>query len=83
MSYITLRGSWCDITILNVYAPAKDKCDDTKNSLYEELERVFDQFPKYHMKMLLEGFNTKLGREDIFKPLIGNESLHETNDDYG
>jgi hypothetical protein len=48
-----------------------------KDSFYEELECVFDKFPKYHVKILLEDFNNKLGREDIFKPTIGNESLHE------
>jgi hypothetical protein len=29
------------------------------------------------MKILLGDFNAKVGREDIFKPSIGNESLHE------
>jgi hypothetical protein len=29
------------------------------------------------MKILLEGFNAKMGREDIFKPTVGNESLHQ------
>jgi hypothetical protein len=29
------------------------------------------------MKILLGYFNAKVGREDIFKPTIGNESLHE------
>jgi hypothetical protein len=48
MSYIILRGCWCDI-VLNVHAPTKDKCDDTKDSFYEELGGVFDQFPKYHI----------------------------------
>jgi hypothetical protein len=52
MSYITLRGHWCDIIVLNVHAPTEDKCDDAKDSFYEELEGVFDQFPKYHMKIL-------------------------------
>jgi hypothetical protein len=66
-----------------VHAPTEDKCDDTKNSFYEELEGVFDQFPKYHMKTLLGDFDAKLGREDIFKPTIGNESLHETSNDNG
>jgi hypothetical protein len=55
--------------------------DDVKDSFYEELERVFDSFPKYHMKILLGDFNAKVGREDIFKLTIGNESLHESSND--
>jgi hypothetical protein len=33
------------------------------------------------MKILLGDFNAKLGREDNFKPTIGNESLHEDSND--
>jgi hypothetical protein len=36
---------------------------------------VFDKFPKYHMKILLRDFSAKVGREVIFKPTIGNESI--------
>jgi hypothetical protein len=39
------------------------------DSFYEELELVFEKFPKYHMNILLD-FNAKVGREDIFKPTI-------------
>jgi hypothetical protein len=53
MSYIILRGLWCHIIVLNVHSPTEDKTDDVKDSFYEELERVFDKFPKYHMKILL------------------------------
>jgi exonuclease III len=81
MSYITLKGHWCDIIVLNVYAPTEDKDDDIKESFYEELEQVFDQFPRYHMKILLGDFNAKVGRKDIFKPVIGNESLHKATND--
>jgi hypothetical protein len=81
MSYIKLRGRWCDIILINVHAPTEDKCDDTKDSFYEELGGVFDQFPKYHMKILEGDFNAKVGREDIFKLTTGNESLHETSND--
>ena len=35
------------------------------------------------MKILLGDFNAKLGREDIFKPAIGNESLQEISNDNG
>jgi hypothetical protein len=54
-----------------------------KDSLYEELERVFDKFPKHQTKILSGDFNAKVGREDIFKPTIGNENLHDISNDNG
>jgi len=33
------------------------------------------------MKILLEDFNGKPGRENIFKPTIGNESVHQDSND--
>jgi hypothetical protein len=81
MSYITLSGQWCEF-ILNVHVPTEYKNDDMKDSFYEELEYVFSQFPKYHMKILL-CFNAKAGRENIFKPTIGNESLHKISNNNG
>jgi hypothetical protein len=74
MSYMILRGRWCNIIVLNVHALTEDKIDDINDRFYEELEQVFDKFPKYPTKMLLGNFNDKVGREDIFKPTIGNES---------
>jgi hypothetical protein len=52
-----------------------------KDSFYEELECLFHIFPKYHIKILLGDFHAEVGREDIFKPTIGNESLHEISND--
>jgi hypothetical protein len=63
MSYITLSGHWFDIIVLNVHPPTEDKSDDTKDSFYEELECVFNQFPKYHMKILLGDFAVEVERE--------------------
>jgi hypothetical protein len=81
MSCITLRGHCCHIIALNVHAPTEDKTDNVKDSFYEESERVFDIFPKYHMKILLGDFNAKVGREDIFKQTTWNESSHEISND--
>jgi hypothetical protein len=83
MSYIILRGRWCHIIVLNVHAPTENKTDDVKDSFYKELERVYDKFPKYHMKILLGDFNAKAGVEDIFTPTIGNEILQEISKDNG
>jgi hypothetical protein len=35
------------------------------------------------MKILLRDFDAKVGREDIFKPTIGNESFHEFSNNNG
>jgi exonuclease III len=83
MSYITLDGRWCDIVVLEVHAPTEDKDDDMKDNIFEELEHVFDQHPMYHMKILQGVFNAEVGREDTFKRIIGNESLHEVSNDNG
>ena len=83
MSYIILRGHWCNIMVLNVHAPSEEKTDVSKDSLYEELQQVFDHFPEYNTKNLFGDFNAKVRREDIFKPTIGNESLHQDSNANG
>jgi hypothetical protein len=65
-----------------VHAPSEVKSDDSKDSFYEELGQVFDHFPRY-VKILLGDFNAKVGGENIFKPTIGNESLHQDSNDNG
>ena len=59
-SYIVLRGRWCNIIVLNVHAPSEEKSNNLKGRFYEKLEQVFNHFPKYRMKILLD-FNAKLG----------------------
>ena len=76
-----LRGRWCNIIILNEHAPSEEKSDELEHSFYEELEQVFYHFPKYHMKILLGDFNVKVGRENIFKPTIWKECLHQDSND--
>jgi len=65
-----------------VHAPSEEKSDGSKD-FYKELEQVFDRFPKYHTEMLLGEFNAKVGRENVFKPTIGHESLHQDSNGNG
>jgi hypothetical protein len=67
MSYIILRSRWCHIIVLNIHVQTEDEIVDAKGSFYEELEHVFDKFPKYPTKILLGSFNARVGREDIFQ----------------
>jgi hypothetical protein len=64
-----LRGRWCNTIVLNVHTLTESKTDGVKDRFHEQLDRVFDKFPNYHMKILLGDFSAEVGREDIFKPL--------------
>jgi len=45
-----------------VHAPPEDKSDDTKEIFHKELDDVYDEFLKCHMRILLGNLN----RERIF-----------------
>jgi len=68
--YIVLRGCWRNSIIANVHTQSEEKSDESKDSFYEELEQVFDRFPKYYMKMLLGDFNAKVWRENISSQIL-------------
>jgi len=42
---------------------SEEQSEELEDDFYEELEEVFDYFPKYHMKILLGDFNGKVGTE--------------------
>ena len=48
-----------------MHAPSEEKSDSSKHSFCEELEKVFDHFPEYDMKILLGDLTQKWG-ERIF-----------------
>jgi hypothetical protein len=83
VSYIVLRGRWCNIIVLNVHAPSEEKSDDSKDSFIRIRAGFLIIFHKYHMKILLGDFNAKVERENTFKPTTGNESLHQNSNDNG
>ena len=64
-----------------MHAAGGEKIGDSKASCHAQLEQVFDNFAKYHTKILLRDFNANKGRDDIFKPKIGNYSLHQHSKD--
>jgi len=49
-----------------------------RTDFIKKLACVFDNFPKYHMKILKD-----FKKEDNFKPTNGNESLYEISNDNG
>jgi hypothetical protein len=81
MLCMILRGHWFHIILLNVHVPTEDKTDDVKDSFYEELECIFDKFPKYHMKNFIGRFQCQSRHGGLFKATAGNENLLKISND--
>jgi hypothetical protein len=51
MSYIVLRNHCFKIIVSNVHATSEETSNDSEASFCEELQQVFDNFPKYNIKI--------------------------------
>ncbi|XP_008179458.1 craniofacial development protein 2-like [Acyrthosiphon pisum] len=81
--YIILKGKYFDIAVISCYGPTEEKEDKKKDKFYEELAEVYDRLPRHSIKIFLGNFNAKIGRETMYRPLIGKESHHEYSNDNG
>jgi hypothetical protein len=44
--------TWCHIIVLNVHVQTEDTIYDVKDNFCEQMQCVFDKFPKYLMNIL-------------------------------
>jgi len=66
--------------LINVHAPTNKKTEEVKEEFYNLLKQNIIQIANSDIEIILGDFNAKVDKEDIYKPSIGSESLHnETN----
>lgn len=81
--YIRLKIKEKIVIIFSCHAPTEEKDGKTKDIFYDELEQVYNDTPRYAIKIILGDMNAKIERENIYRPTIGKESLHSISNDNG
>ena len=66
LAAIRIKAKYFYISLICAHAPTKDKDDTTKDAFYDQLDVLYNRCPRSDIKMLVDDFNAKVGREGIF-----------------
>ena len=80
---LRIKGKFFNYSLINVHAPHNERPEDEKDTFYRKLEKVYDMCPQNDIKIIIGDLNAQVGRESIFKPTIGNFSLHAESNENG
>ena len=87
---IRLKGTFYNICIICAYAPTdksnsltKQQLETKKDIFYDQLDAALDACPKHDAKYVVGDFNAQVGKEGIYRGIIGLHSLHDYSSDNG
>ena len=69
--------------IFNVHCPHEDTPDGEKEAFYAKLEEKFGSCPQRDVKIVIGDLNARIGREEMYRLVIGPYSLHTVTNDNG
>ncbi|KAL4135669.1 hypothetical protein QTP88_007267 [Uroleucon formosanum] len=78
---IRLRTKPKEICLINIHVPTENSDGVDKDEFYEEVTRIYDRVLENVIKIVLGDANAKIGKELMFVPTIGLESVHEESND--
>ena len=81
MRKLRMKGRFFNHSILNVHCPHEERPDDEKEGFYAKLEQVYDGCSRRDVKIVIGHLNAQVGREEMFRPVIGPDSLHTISND--
>lgn len=77
-----IQDRYQKITIINIHAPIEEKSIEIKD-FYSQIARICVRIPKYDVKIVLGDATAKIGREELYRPIIGHHSMHEMTNESG
>ncbi|XP_058832921.1 craniofacial development protein 2-like [Topomyia yanbarensis] len=83
MCKLRIKGRFFNYSIMNVHCPHEGRPDDEKEAFYMQLEQTYDGCPLRDVKIVIGDMNAQVGREEMYRPVIGPNSLHSVSNDNG
>ena len=80
---LRIEGKFFNYTIINVHAPTEVSAEEEKESFYDLLLKTYEESPSYDVKIVIGDMNAQVGKEEMYHPTIGKQSLHEVTNDNG
>ena len=83
ISTLRIKGKFFNYTIINVHTQTEVSAEEEKESFYDLLQKTYEKSPSYDVKIIIGDMNAQEGKEDIYCPTTGKQSLHENTNDNG
>ena len=80
---LRIKGKFFNYTIINVHAPTEVSSEEEKESFYDLLQKIYEKSPSFDVKIVIGDMNAQVGKEEMYYPTIGKQSLHEKTNDNG
>ena len=81
--YIRIKGKFFNYSVFSIYAPTNVAQEQEKDNFYEEVEQAMNTVPQHDIKILLGDFNAQVGKEEVYRSVIGKQSFHDVSNDNG
>jgi len=80
---LRIKTKFQNINLINVHAPTEEKEELEKEAFYQKVEEIYDSRPSNDIKIVLEDWNAKVGREEIYQGVIGRHRMHLNRNNNG
>jgi hypothetical protein len=80
---LRIKGNFFNYSLICTHSPTEDKADEEKDSFYDELDEIYGECPKRDCKIIIGDMNAKVGKEQIYRSVIGKHGLHTRSNDNG
>ena len=78
-----IKTRFQNISLIYVHAATEEKVELGKEAFYQKVEEMYDSCPSNYIKIVLGDWKPEVGREEIYRGVIGRHSMHLNRNNNG